>query len=146
MSNEKEINYYKSILKRDKYILENNIKFFNSKGIKFDETYKEKYENDDFKTEKFYLSLKIPKQIIELELNSVVKFCGFPFFLRREGANLEVILMHEYPKGNYLFVKLPPKSHIADESKEISLTIEKIDELLREGFEWFHESQYKALW
>ncbi len=103
-------------------------------------------KKNDFKTEEFYISLKIPKKIIELELNRVGEFMGFPFFLRREGTKLEVILMHQYPKGNHLFVELSPKSRVADGSKEIFLTIEKIEELLKQGFKWFHESQYSTLW
>lgn len=103
-------------------------------------------KKNDFKTEEFYISLKIPQKIIELELNSVGEFLGFPFFLRREESNLEIILMHEYPKGTHLFVELPPKSRAADGSKEIFLTIEKIEELLKQGFKWFHESQYDILW
>ena len=100
------------------------------------------------KTEEFYLNLKIPKQLIELELNSVGKVCGFPFFLRREGTNLEIINIHidRFLKGTYLFVELPPKSCVADGSREISLNLEKIEELLEQGFKWCHESQYDTLW
>ena len=99
----------------------------------------------------FYQSLKIPSAKISTEnkISEFYTFSGFPFYLyKHEPINktVELITFHEYPKGCRLYVKLPAKSSQADCSREIHLTEDVLDELLKEGFEWFHQTERETLW
>jgi len=99
----------------------------------------------------FYLKLKIPPAKISTEnqRSEIYTFSGFPFYLyKHDRVNkiVEVITFHKYPKGLQLYVKLPNKSSQADSSREIHLTEDVLDELLREGFEWFHHTEKETLW
>ncbi|MFC5591707.1 hypothetical protein ACFPRA_22735 [Sporosarcina soli] len=106
-----------------------------------------KLKNGDLR--KFYLSLKVPEHKITWERNRIGKFLGCPFFLRKiDNANhlLQVITLHEFPKGNQSSVRLPARSRAADWTEEIVLTKNLIHDLLNQGFEWFHESEMDTLW
>lgn len=96
----------------------------------------------------FYLQLKIPVNKIALEEKEPA-YSMFPFFLRKVDQTKRLfqgITLHEYPKGILLYVKLPTKSASADRSDEIILTDTLLDQLLNEGFEWVHHSEYTTMW
>lgn len=97
----------------------------------------------------YYTRFKIPKKKILLEQNSPYELMGFPFFLQKfDPAEhlLQVILLHEYPKCNRLFVILPTDSPCADWSEEIAMTDGILEDLLSQGFEWYHHSEMDTLW
>lgn len=92
-----------------------------------------------------YVNLRIPENKIRLEINRNGKFSGFPFFLRKEDetGNIQVVTMHEYPKA----VKLTKLSRDSSNSSEnLTLTEDVLNNLLSEGFTWFHESELDVLW
>lgn len=73
----------------------------------------------------------------------------FPFYLWKHDRLkqiIEVVTFHEYPKGIRFYVKLPSLSSQADSSEEILLKDDLIEQLLKEGFEWFHQTEKETLW
>lgn len=99
----------------------------------------------------FYLSLKIPFAKTQTEKRYSEKYTSsvFPFFLWKHdqiNQTIEVVTFHEYPKGVRLYVKLPALSPQADSSEEIILKEDTLDKLLKEGFEWFHQTEKDILW
>lgn len=95
----------------------------------------------------YYLNMKIPDHKIDLEQNDPYTFTGFPFFLRKIDLAenlLQAITLHEYPNGKRVFVRLPAK--ISVWSENIVVTDFIINELLSQGFEWFHHSEMDTLW
>jgi hypothetical protein len=103
----------------------------------------------DLRDHDYYSQLKIPEKKIVLELSRRGTFMGFPFFLQRIDPTdniLQTIVIGKYPKARRLFVQLPATGHHADWSKEIELTESTLNELLSQGFVWFHESEKETLW
>lgn len=101
--------------------------------------------------QEFYLSLKIPFAKIETEKRYSEKYSSssFPFFLwkyDRLYQTIEVVTFHEYPKGIRSYLKLPALLRQADSSEEILLKEAMLDQLLKEGFEWFHQTEKETLW
>ena len=94
----------------------------------------------------FYAFLGIPESKLSLDTEG---FTGCQFYLRKHDYSkgvLEVITLHEFPKGKHLRVKLPTKSTLADSTYEIEVTKELILDLVNQRFEWMHISEENVLW
>lgn len=97
----------------------------------------------------FYINLKIPEKKILMEQNDIYNFSGFPFFLQKKDNSinlLQSITFHEFPKGHRVKVNLTQKIPMVVETEELIIGDSLIDDLLNQGYVWFHHSEMITRW